>query len=256
MMKTPLGVAPSWAASDATWGILADDLQVRSAMVRVGARPDESTLYGRNDQGEQTQAFISETSRDQPVLVPAGGRRNTPDNLVANLRRRIRNRSAELDRDVHAYRALTGADTDDDVWATHSVRSRGQPTPRRVQRALENHAPVYGSGHPAIQSMRATLDYLQGKGPGPRPELVELVKQRGGPVYARWYRLDGRTARRQARIYNPKHNQGFKGHNFTDIEPGDESSNPRETRRRRGRIPRGGRAGCASKGGRTGEADH
>ena len=57
MMKTALGVAPNWAASDAAWGVLADDSQVRSAMIRVGARPDDSTLYGRTDQGEQSASL-------------------------------------------------------------------------------------------------------------------------------------------------------------------------------------------------------
>jgi hypothetical protein len=152
---------------------------------------------------------------------------------VANLRRRIRDRSAQLDRDVHAYRALTGADLDDaDLWGD-SYGALRTSNPRRVQNAINNHVGTHGRDHPAVQSMQATLDYLRGRDPGPRPELVELVRRRGGPVYARWYELDG-GQRRQGRIINPLPSAAGsdyrRGRTFDDLELAAVGTQPRDAR--------------------------
>jgi hypothetical protein len=63
MMKTALGVAPSWAASDAAWGMLAEDAKIRGSMVRLGGQPQDDTLYGRNDEGEAAQTYVSQVPR-------------------------------------------------------------------------------------------------------------------------------------------------------------------------------------------------
>jgi len=73
-----------------------------------------------NDQGEQEPVYVSQTPGGEAVEAPRDGDSkitNTPDNLVASLRRRIRGRSVDLERDIQAYRALTGSDecgSDDD----------------------------------------------------------------------------------------------------------------------------------------------
>ena len=153
---------------------------------------------------------------------------------MANLRRQIKDRSAELDRDVHAYRALTGADLDDkDLWGD-SYGSLRTSNPRRVQNAIKNHVGTFGYEHPAIKAMAARLDYLNGRGRGPSPELVELVRRRGGPVYARWYGLDG-GQRRQGRIINPQPSAAGsdyrRGRTFHDLEPAAVGTQPRDARR-------------------------
>jgi hypothetical protein len=233
-MHESLGVKGSFA-TDAMWAG-AYGGTARTAK-RHYAEPNGSgyaqgSPYGRRDQGEQGQTYISEVPGGEPVEVGRKPFRNGPENLVASLGQRIQRRRRELQRDVKALRALTGA-AEDDVWLD-AYDALKTSRPRRVQRAIENHSGTVGRDHPAVQTMRGVLDYLRGKGPGPRPELVELVRQRGGPVWARAF---GSPSQRSARIINPQPSGAGadyrKSRTFHDLEPAAVGTQPRDTRRSR-----------------------
>jgi len=99
-------------------GILAElamDAQgIAAALLHDTVEDTTTTLDGLREQfGPVIAAIVDGVTKFDAVEAPRDGDSkitNTPDNLVASLRRRIRGRSVDLERDIQAYRALTGSD--------------------------------------------------------------------------------------------------------------------------------------------------